>query len=82
MLCCDLYCLIVAFQIGKKQESGGFNFPDAPPGLFFRHAGHRYMLVYFLIFRYFSLLQMHIISGYCVIYPWVFVRSLINLKVS
>lgn len=30
------------FQIGKKQENVGTKVPNSPPGLFFRHAGHRY----------------------------------------
>ena len=53
LLChCNIYvsCTIcitdfIAFQVGQKQESVGSRMPN-PPGLFFRHAGHRYESVY------------------------------------
>ncbi|KAJ8756229.1 hypothetical protein K2173_024776 [Erythroxylum novogranatense] len=34
-------------QVGKKQDSAGLKLPNAPPGLFFRHAGHRDKVVDF-----------------------------------
>ncbi|KAL9387932.1 hypothetical protein Peur_021056 [Populus x canadensis] len=34
-------------KIGKKQDSTGLKVPTAPPGLFFRHAGHRDKVVDF-----------------------------------
>lgn len=56
LLCyCNIYvsCTIcitdsIAFQVGQKQESVGSRMPNVPPGLFFRHAGHRYKSVYLL----------------------------------
>lgn len=33
---------ILLIKVGKKQDSIATKMPDAPPGLFFRHAGHRY----------------------------------------
>ncbi|OAY36510.1 WD-40 repeat-containing protein MSI4 [Manihot esculenta] len=34
-------------KVGKKQDSTGLKLPNAPPGLFFRHAGHRDKVVDF-----------------------------------
>ncbi|CAK7356853.1 unnamed protein product [Dovyalis caffra] len=34
-------------KIGEKQDSAGLKLPTAPPGLFFRHAGHRDKVVDF-----------------------------------
>ncbi|XP_065866690.1 WD-40 repeat-containing protein MSI4-like [Euphorbia lathyris] len=34
-------------KVGKKQESMGLKLPNAPPGLFFQHAGHRDKVVDF-----------------------------------
>ncbi|XAR49944.1 hypothetical protein NMG60_11004130 [Bertholletia excelsa] len=34
-------------KIGKKQENAGTKAPNSPPGLFFRHAGHRDKVVDF-----------------------------------
>ncbi|GAV87947.1 WD40 domain-containing protein/CAF1C_H4-bd domain-containing protein [Cephalotus follicularis] len=34
-------------RIGKKQDSDGLKLPNSPPGLFFRHAGHRDKIVDF-----------------------------------
>lgn len=36
----------VVFQIGKKQDTAGSRAANAPPGLFFQHAGHRYRALY------------------------------------
>lgn len=33
---------IIFSQIGKIKEAGDKKAPTSPPGLFFRHAGHRY----------------------------------------
>jgi len=33
---------ICYFQVGKTTDSADSKSPDSPPGLFFRHAGHRY----------------------------------------
>ncbi|XWS16226.1 hypothetical protein CRYUN_Cryun34aG0067000 [Craigia yunnanensis] len=36
-------------KIGKKQDTAGLKAPNAPPGLLFRHAGHRYGAPYYLL---------------------------------
>lgn len=56
--------VIFFFQIGKKQDSTGLKVPTAPPGLFFRHAGHRYGAypVFLFVFCAFPCMEIAIIT--------------------
>ena len=50
---CMFLTKFVVYQIGIKQGSTGLKVPTAPPGLFFRHVGHRYVPhfdLYFVLF--------------------------------
>lgn len=54
LVCCLREVLLflainVQMQVGKKVEQGARS-PSAPAGLFFQHAGHRYVTTYFNCF--------------------------------
>lgn len=43
LVCMLMLSVIVILQVGQKAEQGARN-PNAPAGLFFQHAGHRFVI--------------------------------------